>query len=381
MGCFRSDRRARPLRFAALWLMLAAPQFAGAQQPGAAAPALADNAALKYWQAFAQLPQWNEQQQRIIGDWASAPLDGDAQAIVDNVRGALVYLQRGSKLAGCDWSLDLSDGPALLLPHLAKARELARLAALHARRELARGHQAEAVADMSAGLALARHAGVDNVLISVLVQTAIESMFVDLAAEHLPEFNAVSLEALSKRLASLPPGGTVKSSMRQERTYFVDWFRGHLESEGASAGDRLPEMKPVLEALGTVNALAMLVRYGKFYEDAERVAELPAGEQRAAFEALERQYADNPVAKLFTPAYSRAFDVENKAKARRAMLQAAIAVQQGGREKLASMPDPFGAGEFTYRERPGGFELVSKLVIEGKPVTLVVGPRDAPVKK
>lgn len=376
---FRWDRGVRVM--ALCCLVVGAPHFAHSQQAPAAPAVAADNAALKYWQAFAQLPQWTEQQQRIIGDWSTVPLDGDAQAVVDAARPALLYLQRGAKLVLCDWSLDLADGPALVLPHLGKARELARLAALRARRELARGQQAAAVADMNAGLALARHVGVDNVLISVLVQTAIESMFVDLAAEHLPELDPASLEALSKRLASLPPGGTVKNSMRQERTYFVDWFRGHLESEGASAGDRLPEMKPVLEALGTVNAVAMLIRYGKFYEDAERVAELPAGEQRAAFAALERKFADNPVAKLFTPAYSRAFDVENKAKARRAMLQAAIAVRQGGREKLASVPDPFGTGEFTYRERPGGFELESKLVIEGQPVTLVVGPRDAAEKK
>lgn len=343
------------------------------------AAALGDNAALKYWQAFAQLPQWTEQQQRIIGDWHTVPLDGDAQAIVDNSRAALQYMQRGAGMPMCNWGLDLTDGPGLLLPHLGKARELARLAGLRVRRDLARGQQAAALADINAGLALARHVGADSILISVLVQAAIESTFVDLAAEHLPELTPESLDRLSKQLVALPRGGTVKGSMQIERAHLVDWLRGNLESEGAVAS--MPEMKPLLDAVGTVAAVALLIRYGKFYEEAEQVANLPAGKQHAAFTALEKKYADNPFAKLLTPAYSRAFDVENKAKARLAMLQAAIAVRQGGREKLATVPDPFGQGEFTYRERPHGFELESKLVVEGKSVTLVVGPRDAETTK
>jgi hypothetical protein len=358
-----TDRAARLA--AACSLLLALTPLAQAQDRAAAGPSLADNAALKYWQAFAQLPQWNEQQNRIIGDWSTVPLDADAQAVVDGSRAALLYLHRGAQRTNCDWGLDLDDGPGLLMPHVSKARELARLAGLRARRELARGNQAPAVQDIGAGLALARHVGSDNILISVLVQAAIQNLLVDLAAEHLVELDAEALRALADQVERLPPGGSVKGSMGIEQQYFVIWFREKLRTDGARAVEQVPEAKAALEAAGGVaGALAELDAIAKFYDEAIRVADLPPGQRREAYEDLERRYSDKPMSKLFLPAYSRAIDAEARANARLAMLQAAIAVRYGG-------------GPFTYRERPQGFELVSKLAIDGQPVTLPVGPADA----
>ena len=45
-----------------------------------------------------------------------------------------------------------------------------------------------------------------------------------------------------------------------------------------------------------------------------------------------------------------------------------------GQGALAKHPDPFGQGPFEYKVLPQGFELRSKLTIDGKPVTLTVGP-------
>jgi len=344
-----------------------------AQAPDAAPPSLGDNAALKYWQAFAQLPQWTEQQQRIIGDWRTVPLDADTQAVLESSRGALLYLDRGAKLKACDWGLDLSDGPGLVLPHLSKARELARLAGLRVRQELASGKQTAAVDDLGAGFALARHVGVENLLISVMVQAAIEGTFVELAAQHLTELDAAALAQLEKQLADLPAGGTVKQAMRLERDHAGDWFRGSSEPRGPK-----PEgVAGALRSLGGVAATAHLVRFSQAYEDAAKLADLPPEEQRKEFERLGRKYAHSPLPQLSLPAYEKAFDAEHKAKARLAMLKAALAMRQGGREKLATVPDPYGMGEFTYRERPQGFELESKLTVAGKPMTLVVGPPDA----
>jgi hypothetical protein len=65
---------------------------------------------------------------------------------------------------------------------------------------------------------------------------------------------------------------------------------------------------------------------------------------------------------------------QRRTEVRLAMLMAAIAVAEGGPEKLADIPDPFGDGPFEYRKRDDGFELSSELVYEGQPVKLVIGP-------
>jgi len=56
-----------------------------------------------------------------------------------------------------------------------------------------------------------------------------------------------------------------------------------------------------------------------------------------------------------------------------ALFKVALAVVQGGPEKLNGIQDPFGDGPFEYRPLDNGFELKSKLVIKDHPVTLTVG--------
>jgi hypothetical protein len=58
------------------------------------------------------------------------------------------------------------------------------------------------------------------------------------------------------------------------------------------------------------------------------------------------------------------------------MLKAAVAIRRDGEVALkdAKYADPFGDGApLTYRKTEGGFELQSKLVVDGKPVVLAVG--------
>ena len=125
---------------AALLLPLA---LSGTSPAAAQAPAaehdLAANAALKYWQAFDLLPTPDEGREKLLEEWDKAPLDAAALKRLAASEKSLMYLHRGAKLRRCDWSLDYEDGPDLLLPHLAKARTLARLAALHARHEFEQG--------------------------------------------------------------------------------------------------------------------------------------------------------------------------------------------------------------------------------------------------
>ena len=121
-------------------VLLSALCLAGGRASGQNAPppaaALGDNAALRYWLAFAVMPQWTPEQDAIVANWEVAALDGTAKAVLDQGAEALDLLQRAGELKQCDWGL-VADGPQTLMPHLAKARQLARLAALRIRYRIA----------------------------------------------------------------------------------------------------------------------------------------------------------------------------------------------------------------------------------------------------
>ena len=86
---------------------------------------VAQNAALQYWQAFAHMPQ--------IPPPGDSGADPDEAKLVQSGKDALLYLHRGAAVKNCDWGLHREDGPYLLLPHLAKGRDLGRLAAMKVR--------------------------------------------------------------------------------------------------------------------------------------------------------------------------------------------------------------------------------------------------------
>jgi hypothetical protein len=67
---------------------------------------------------------------------------------------------------------------------------------------------------------------------------------------------------------------------------------------------------------------------------------------------------------------------QRRAQTQMALFKAALAVVQGGPDKLKDIQDPFGEGPFAYQPLDRGFELKSKLLYHNeKPVTLTVGHR------
>ena len=95
-----------------------APPAATAQQANAIAP----NAALQYWQGFAELPTMDQAQRDIVEHFATAELNDQATKLIDASSNSLRQLHRGAAINECDWGLDKQDGLMMLLPHLGKAR-------------------------------------------------------------------------------------------------------------------------------------------------------------------------------------------------------------------------------------------------------------------
>src|SRR5262245_38476655 len=90
-----------------------------------------ENAALRYWMAFAlmQDPPADKPTSDLLENVASGKAPwSEAQLgpILDANRLAIQTLQRGTELSNCDWGLEYELGPEVPIAHLPRARVLAR---------------------------------------------------------------------------------------------------------------------------------------------------------------------------------------------------------------------------------------------------------------
>jgi hypothetical protein len=119
------------------------------------------NAALRYWQAFAELkdppPNQGVQQEMekvLSGEapWDESKLGG----IVAANEIALGIMQRATKLPDCDWGVEYARGPEASMAFVPRAHVLARLNTLRGIREMAKGQSQAAVDTWIAGIRFAQ---------------------------------------------------------------------------------------------------------------------------------------------------------------------------------------------------------------------------------
>jgi len=365
-------------------LLLAWPSLAPAQDPTQKSP-LAANAALQHWQAFAQMQSLDKDQQKLLEEWSTVALDDPRlEKVLAAGQSSLLYLHRAARLPQCDWGLDYGDGVSLLLPHLAKARDLARLAALHGRVEAGRGNRGALRDDATAIMTLGRHVGRDPIMIAILVRYGIEGVAIDLVAPHVGEFKLPADQAAAL-FAALPPAKEVKDTIDVEKRYFAAWIIKKLREEEQrqpGAGLKLwrnfldgAEIPEDVRKIASVNeAIELGEKLLPLYDDLARYVAMPKAQFDAQYPAFkDKTKAANPLAGVIVPAVDQLLAKEHRHQVRIAMLLAAIAVAQGGPDKLKDSKDPFGDGPFAYRPLDRGFELQSKLIFESQPVTLKVG--------
>ncbi len=360
------------------WSSLASAQSADGKSE------LAANAALQYWQAFAQMPTLDKEQEKILGEWSTVSLDDPAvEKLVAGSTAALKYLHRAAREPRCDWGLDYRDGISLMLPHLAKARDLARLAALHGRYEFQRGNKRALRDDATAIMALGRHVARDPILICILVGHIIEDTAIDLVAPYVPEMKAPYPDALAM-YEKLPQGATVAQTLPVENKHMAGYvIRELTRVEKANPGSWQPLWLQMLgaEAPDSAKKVATFEQAIKLtedllpvYDEMEKLTKLSKSEFDAQYPSFKQKWeAANPLAGVLLPALDKVFAKEHRNQARLAMLLASIAVARDGPAALKKIKDPFGSGPFEYRELDGGFELKSQLEFEGKPVTLTLG--------
>jgi len=350
-------------------------------------PAPAANAALQYWLAFAVLPVLNDEEDALVAQFATAPIDEKVEKVVSRSETALRLMHRGAALRHCDWGLNLeADGPGTMLPHLAKARQLCRLACLRARWRFERGEDQAAFDDLTAVFRLARHLEQDSILIGILVRIALERGAITVAAARLPRAKPEALRAFRDAIGALPPTATMKDAIEAERRFCLGWIRRKFDETGPKKGlaallvlmGKDEDAKAVLKATGgTEEGLRkFLDEADAFYTELADLQPLTRDEFEPAVRAFEEKVEKaNHLIKMLVPAVGRSWYSEAAARTKLAMLKAAIDVALEGKAALEKHKDPYGDGPFGYKALRGkAFELRSRLVVPKKgPVVLRVG--------
>jgi hypothetical protein len=378
----------RCVRFVLALALLGVPA-AVARGDDAKADVPPDNAALQYWQGSASI---SEETKKHLQDFDTIALRGDVLADVSDDNASIAFVHAGAAMDKCDWGLDLREGPELLMPHLNVTRVLGRQTLMRARYRFEQGRWHDGLSDVLATFEMAKDAGDTPVMISLLVRYNIEQFAIDNLAQHLDKMDRPTLDELAKALETIPGPDQFKRVFPTESKYFIDWVIERIERmEREAAGDagkwsqavlsskwlseqdaadmRRDGVPPPAEFKATLESAKQLL-----VED-ERMADRPFAEQDAWLAGLEKRFASKRLMRNFVPSQTRSFVARRRWQARHAMLKAAVAVRRDGEAALkdAKYADPFGDGPFSYRKTDGGFELQSKLVVDGKSVTLAVG--------
>lgn len=157
------------------------------------------NAALRYWQAFAELkdPPPNqgiqaEMEKVLSGEatWDEAKVGG----VVAANEIALGIMQRATKLPDCDWGVEYSRGPEASIAFVPRALVLARLNTLQGIREMAQGRPQAAVNTWIAGIRFAQDLTKGGSLIFALTAKSV----------LLLELRTLTAEARQGRLTTMP---------------------------------------------------------------------------------------------------------------------------------------------------------------------------------
>ncbi len=350
----------------------------------AADPTWRDNAALYYWQAFHAMPRYKdltEDEKLLLDNYEGAPLDKIASDFVQRYRRSLKFIQRGAACKECIWGLPLEDGPDLIIEHVQHTRNFLAPVVVRARFAFAAGQPQAAFDDMLDLMTMARHLNPpsDSILVSQLVQYAIENTLTDQIAEHCYEDPAALRHALT-RYNALPPSMTVADIVRREQEVYLEWI---LREPKAATDMLLREVERAEGKLARWRAELTLRAKGlndlcremaQLYGESAKLAAGPRDQfDKASAEFDKKLQAAPPMARAFIPAINKLYHAEVRTEARRALLRAGLTLVSASEAEFKKIKDPFGDGPFELEKKPGGYELRSKHKdVGGQPVTMFI---------
>jgi hypothetical protein len=172
------------------------------------------NAALRYWQAFAELqdPPTDKSTTELLEKTAAGDAAWDEAKlgpILDKNEDAILAMQRATKLPECDWGLEYERGPSASIAYVPRARVLARLNTLYGMRMAARGKTQEAIDSWLAGIRFSQHLTRGGGLIfSMIAKMTLLANFQALTqAAHAGSWSVAQRMEVRKAVSALPETG------------------------------------------------------------------------------------------------------------------------------------------------------------------------------
>jgi hypothetical protein len=232
------------------------------------APSAQDtNAALRYWQVFAQVSE--QAAQTLSGVTAENLLDpawrpsDELLTAAETVPENLLF--RAAMTPRCDFGVDFeADGFLATMPHMAPMRTVVRAEVVRALAEAAAGKPDQldsAIRRLTAALGTARHASQEDVLIGALVSARCFEM-VDAGLQRIQRDHALTAahrESLRSALAQFDATDPfrIRASLESERRMSIAWL------ERVALSGRTPEAMRAIDAFGLTpekreKALALL---------------------------------------------------------------------------------------------------------------------------
>lgn len=353
------------------------------------------NPALLYWQAMSVLPDRADQDHLFTNEWRGRTLDTKFETQIAGYDNAFKILRQASRqTVPCDWGYDLTQGPELLLPGLAKAKLLAQSARLRVQWHLEHQRPDDAREDLLAAFVLGRQVSKDGILISALVQVAIENIVVSGIAENWFRFTPETLRQILDGMAAAPARGTIKDCVAVERMAFKDWYARRIQEFQATSRDEAealekarklleatlsggtdtpgtasPSADGILQAAGgtTAGLLRKLAELDPLYDEAAALTALPYDSFVGQIKTFNEKIANhpNPFVHGFFPVFEKCRMKELTIETKLAMVRAAYEYRKSGPAGLnvvldPTFQEPFQFARFEFNGVDRGFQLTSR---------------------
>ncbi len=374
------------------------------------------NPAMLYYQSFLTAPDLalSDRDYLFNQEWLGQKLPQRFGQLLHGYDNQFRLVRQAARsTVACDWGLDMSPGPATLLPHLARNKGIAQAARLRAMWALQEGRPLDASEDLLAALVLGRNSSRDGTLISALVQIAVEHIVCATVAENFYRFTPEALTQLVEGIAAAPARGTMAACIPAEKAFFFDWLVNKVvQAQKAHPGNDAKSMAEIHElfkglyseddptnqtqaklwerltkATGgkSEGVLKLLRELEPLYQQLGAIWTLPPAE----YEIQVRQFGEeiakspNPLCSLSLPAMEKCRPKEYASLVELAMLRAAMEYRLRGESRLKQVADPCGKGpfileRFTFDRADRGFLLKSAYAGRGFKETLIFVQKAGP---
>jgi hypothetical protein len=203
------------LKFRLLITIVGVLAATGGARAQATFPPDSDNAALRYWTALTEMRDTvgeGETTQKLLSATIRGEIPWDENKlgpILDANADALRAMQRGAKLAECNWGLDYRLGVSTPVEMVMRARGLERLNAVDGIRELAKGDGEAAVNTWLSGIRFSQDVGRGGPVILALAASALltDTLQAITAEAKQGRLQQAQKKALYEAMKQLPPDG------------------------------------------------------------------------------------------------------------------------------------------------------------------------------